>query len=410
MRRLFLAAALASLIAPASAQSPQTGGPTNQSNLALIAPTAPTADSSDRIATTAWVNNLVNAGLPLASGKIWIGSVGNIATAQTPSGDLTVSNAGVFTFGTVNANVGSFGSATQCASVTINAKGLVTAASQNVCTPAIASVTGLGTGVGAALAINIGSAGAPVLFNGAGGTPASMVGTNITGVPIGTGVSGLGAGCATFLGTPSSANLRGCLTDESGPGLAYFQGGDIGTPSAGVGTNFSGTAASLTAGNATKLATPRAIGIGGTTGLTATGVNFDGTAAINPALTGTLAVANGGTGDTGTAWTTYTPSASCGTATFTTNAARFKTIGKTVFFNIDVTITAIGTCTTNIIFNLPATSNSSGGLSGRESVVTAKAVACAFTGSSTTAACSLADATNFAVTARVAMSGVYESQ
>lgn len=248
MRRSLLAFALAALLAsPAAAQiTPYPAGPTNQSNLALIAPTAPTAANNNQIATTAWVNNLVNAGLPLASGKIWIGSVGNIATAQTPSGDLTVSNAGVFTFGTVNANVGSFGSVTQCASVTVTAKGLVTAASQNVCTPAIASVTGLGTGVATALAINIGSAGAPVLFNGAGGTPSSMTGTNITGVPIATGVSGLSAGCATALTTPTSVNLRACFTDETGTGLIYFQGGDIGTPSAGVGTN-------LTALNASNL-------------------------------------------------------------------------------------------------------------------------------------------------------------
>lgn len=48
---------------------------------------------------------------------------------------------------------------------------------------ALGQLTGLGTGVPAALAINIGSAGAPVLFNGAGGTPSSMTGTNITGIP-----------------------------------------------------------------------------------------------------------------------------------------------------------------------------------------------------------------------------------
>ena len=35
-----------------------------------------------------------------------------------------------------------------------------------------------GTGVGTALAVNVGSAGAPVLFNGAGGTPSSMTLTN----------------------------------------------------------------------------------------------------------------------------------------------------------------------------------------------------------------------------------------
>lgn len=62
-------------------------------------------------------------------------------------------------------------------------------------------------------------------------------------------------------------------------------------------TSFSG-ALSGNATTATTLQTARAIGIGGSTGLTATGVNFNGSADINPALTGTLNVANGGTGIT----------------------------------------------------------------------------------------------------------------
>lgn len=44
----------------------------------------------------------------------------------------------------------------------------------------------------------------------------------ITNVAISTAVSGLGAGVATFLGTPSSANLRSALTDETGSGAAVF--------------------------------------------------------------------------------------------------------------------------------------------------------------------------------------------
>lgn len=47
-----------------------------------------------------------------------------------------------------------------------------------------------GTGVTAALAVNVGSAGAPVLFNGAGGTPSSVTLTNGTGLPLSTGVTG----------------------------------------------------------------------------------------------------------------------------------------------------------------------------------------------------------------------------
>lgn len=48
------------------------------------------------------------------------------------------------------------------------------------------------------------------------------------------------SGFDTFAATPSSANLRALLSDESGTGAAYFQGGDIGTPSAGTLTNATG--------------------------------------------------------------------------------------------------------------------------------------------------------------------------
>jgi hypothetical protein len=78
------------------------------------------------------------------------------------------------------------------------------------------------------------------------GTPTSATLTNATGLPIATGVSGLGTGVATFLATPSSANLRSALTDETGTGSAVFATSPtlvtplLGTPTSGVATNLTG--------------------------------------------------------------------------------------------------------------------------------------------------------------------------
>lgn len=137
------------------------------------------------------------------------------------SGDATIGGTGAVTFATVNSNVGSFGSATQCITTTQNAKGLTTAISAVTCTPAIGSVTGTGTGVITALGINVGTAGSFVVNGGAGGTPSSITLTNGTGLPI-AGLTGLGTGVATFLGTPSSANLAAAVTGETGSGALVF--------------------------------------------------------------------------------------------------------------------------------------------------------------------------------------------
>lgn len=74
-----------------------------------------------------------------------------------------------------------------------------------VTVPVATGITGLGTGVATALAVNVGSAGAPVLFNGAGGTPSSITLTNGTSLPW-SGVSKSGSSLAD-LATRAVANL-----------------------------------------------------------------------------------------------------------------------------------------------------------------------------------------------------------
>ena len=62
----------------------------------------------------------------------------------------------------------------------------------------------------------------PTLVTPLLGTPTSGTLTNCTGLPVSTGVSGLGTGVATFLATPSSANLAAAVTDETGTGALVF--------------------------------------------------------------------------------------------------------------------------------------------------------------------------------------------
>lgn len=227
--------------------------------------------------------NVMNASLDLNSNQIL-----NLPAPAGPNSPLRLQDLSDFTGGGTVSNIPVGGTTGQVLAKHSNANfdtgwtnsvtsvGLALPSDFTITGSPIVNTTGTLTGAWAVAPTGSGAvvrANTPTLVTPVLGTPASgnMINCNL---PLGS-ISGLAGGVAGFLSSPSSANLATALSDETGTGSAVFATSPtlvtplLGTPTSGVLTNCTGTAAGLTAGSVTTNANLTGVvtSVGNTTSL-----------------------------------------------------------------------------------------------------------------------------------------------
>ena len=213
------------------------------------------ADGVTSVSGTGTVNGITLTGTVTSTGNLTLGgTLANVNLTSQVTGTLPIANGGTGTTSTTFANL------------TTNVTGTL-----------------------------------PIANGGTGTTSTTFANltTNVTGtLPVangGTGITSLGTGVATFLGTPSSANLAAAVTDETGSGSLVFATSPtlvtpaLGTPTSGnfsTGTFTWPTFNQNTSGTAAGLSATLAVASGGTGVTTSTGTGSTVLSA-SPTFTGT---------------------------------------------------------------------------------------------------------------------------
>ena len=209
------------------------------------------------LADTGWVCTS-NAGGTMGTTAInWVQFSG--AGTYTAGTGLTLTGT-QFSITNTAVTAGSYGSATQVGTFTVNAQGQLTLAGNTTVTPAVGSITGLGTGVATALAVAVGTAGAFVVNGGALGTPSSGTVTNLTGTAS-ININGTVGATTATTGAFTTISASGVITSTVATGTAPFtvasttQVANLNAATAGTATNATNVGITAASSGATNYLT-----------------------------------------------------------------------------------------------------------------------------------------------------------